>query len=63
MQVVHDGPVFVEYGQAALAGEWGPAELDEMFAGQVQGLCGTAVPGLVAGERAPAREGIRSLIW
>jgi hypothetical protein len=47
MRVVYDGPVFVEYGQAALAGEWGPAELDEMFAGQVQGLCGTAVPGLV----------------
>jgi hypothetical protein len=47
MRVVYDGPVFVEYGQASLAGEWGPADLDEMFAGQVQGLCGTAVPGLV----------------
>jgi hypothetical protein len=45
--VVYDGPVFVEYGQASLAGESGPAEFDEMFAGQVQGLCGTAVPGLV----------------
>jgi hypothetical protein len=47
LRVVYDGPVFVEYGLASLAGEWVPAELDEMFAGQVQGLCGTAVPGLV----------------
>ncbi|GGN85138.1 hypothetical protein GCM10010112_65230 [Actinoplanes lobatus] len=43
-QVLFSGTVGVSYGQVYLAGEEPPG-MDESFAGQVNGLCGAAVPG------------------
>jgi hypothetical protein len=48
MALVYDGMVFVEYTQAmVLAGGEDYADLEEYFAGQINGLAGAAQPGYV----------------
>ena len=47
MRVVMDEPFWLEYGQAYVEGPGGFSELHECFAGQQNGLCGAAVPGVL----------------
>ena len=46
MRVLHDGPLFLSYGQFSILEPMAEhPDLEDAFAGQRNGLCGGAVPG------------------